>query len=653
MALFNYTASYSNISSYLNATTGSQDWLKIFVSPDAAGGGHFITHGIDFGASYNNGARGLVPVNAASDLSKTFLRGDGWAALWTSTAEAAATVGDTPAQQLAAKEAYLQSTLVSAYDIKQWIAQSFAANDAMRFKGTISVSNADAITTVTEGGTTNAFPTSCEVGDTYKVTGTTNRTLANQVVNSGDMLICIKDGTGNSLNTSEYWTVVQSNIEHLTTYSFNGNVHYIYTQNNNVPTTFFAPVTSGTSGQVLISGGDSTAPVWVNAATLVVAEAAKVTNPLSKGAGLSFKVQNVEQSSYDGTYTTTIALLPASTAGIGGVIIDSGINSEAYSSATNTNNDPKPTISVLNTGEIYLSKQNIINALGFTPGNAFGQVTGVVVGSSASAAANTTAATPNPYVNILDGGNAVLGGYQISGSGKISVSSAAGAAKVVISLGAADSSDYGGVKLGYSASGKNYALQLDGNGKAYVNVPWVSNIFDSSNDGLVPMSSTANKQTSNVDNVLTTSTFVLGEDAKWYKLPASAFTGTWRNIKVNGTEVLDGTVLNGKALDLVPGSHVTIAALQTNNANDGRIQISSTWRDVQIHKITTNNNNSTIGENVASISDNDPLVFENSESIFMLGEDVTVGSGASAVTKTVVKSYITWYNMDTHEYELV
>ena len=249
----------------------------------------------------------------------------------------------------------------------------------------------------------------------------------------------------------------------------------------------------------------------------------------------------------------------------------------------------------------------------------------------------------------MDGSDAVLGSYQISGSGKISVLSAADAAKVVISLGAADSSNYGGVKLNYATSGKNYALQLDENGKAYVNVPWVSNIFDSSHDGLVPMSSTANKQTSNTDNVLTTSTFVLGEDAKWYKLPASAFTGTWRNIKVNGTEILDGTVQNGKALDLVSGSHVTITALQTSNANDGRIQINSTWRDVQIHKITTNNNNSTIGENVASINDNNPLVFDNSESVFMLGEDVTVGS----VTKTVVKSYLTWYNMDTEQYELV
>lgn len=40
------------------------------------------------------------------------------------------------------------------------------------------------------------------------------------------------------------------------------------------------------------------------------------------------------------------------------------------------------------------------------------------------------------------------------------------------SISAATSSAYGGIKIGYTQSGKNYPVQLDGNGKAYVNVPW-------------------------------------------------------------------------------------------------------------------------------------------------------------------------------------
>ena len=40
------------------------------------------------------------------------------------------------------------------------------------------------------------------------------------------------------------------------------------------------------------------------------------------------------------------------------------------------------------------------------------------------------------------------------------------------SLPAATSTALGGIKIGYSESGKNYAVQLDNNNKAYVNVPW-------------------------------------------------------------------------------------------------------------------------------------------------------------------------------------
>ena len=71
--------------------------MRIFVSPDVAGGGHFITHGIDFGATYIGGRRGLVPENSGT-LNKTFLRGDGWSSLWTAADEVASAVGDTIAQ---------------------------------------------------------------------------------------------------------------------------------------------------------------------------------------------------------------------------------------------------------------------------------------------------------------------------------------------------------------------------------------------------------------------------------------------------------------------------------------------------------------------------------------------------------------------------
>lgn len=637
MALLNYTSDYSKISSYLNATSGSSDWLRIFVSPDTSGSGHFITHGIDFGANYAVGKRGLVPSNSATDLTKTFFRGDGWKSFWNLTDETASAVGDTAAQKLAAKEAYLQSTIASVYDIKQWIQQSFAANDAMRFKGTISVDNSNNITHNTSGTSISGFPTSCEVGDTYKVTGTTNRTLANQNVNSGDMLICIKDGKGSAINTSEYWTVVQSNVENLITYNLNGTAFYLYSsEGRNI--SLYAPTTAGASGQVLISAGSGKSPTWTNANTLVVAQAGKVTNALSKGSGLSFKTQGVETNSYNGSATITISLLPATSSTIGGVIIDGGTNSEAYKASTNTSSTLYPTISANSTGEIYLSKQNIINALGFTPGGSSKGIAKIIVGSAATSNTNTTAATANPYINIVANDNSILGSYRISGSGKIYVNSTANSTALTVSLGAADSSNYGGIKIGYTTSGKNYAVQLK-DGKAFVNVPWISDIFTASANGLAPAASDANKSTT----AITSTTYLLGADAKWHKLPASAFQSDRRVVQLGGTTVISAS--SGNALNVVAGKHVNILAEQSSSAYTGKLTFNAIWRDVQVHLIS----GSTISSSVSTIGDNDPLVFDNSESVFMLGEQVTSGSKK----KTVIKSYITWYNMDTGEYEIV
>ena len=636
MALLNYTSEYSKINSYLNAASGSSDWLKIFVSPETSGGGHFITHGIDFGANYATGIRGLVPSNSAADLTKTFFRGDGWQSFWNLADENASAVGSTTAQQLAAKEAYLQSTVASVYDIKQWIQQSFVANDAMRFKGTISVDFSDNITHNTSGTSVSGFPTSCEVGDTYKVTGTTNKTLDSQNVNSGDMLICIKDGSGSTINTSEYWTVVQSNIENLISYNLNGTEFHLYSSGS-APISLYAPIISGSIGQVLISAGSGKSPTWIDADTLVVAQAGKVTNALLKGSGLSFKSQGIETNSYDGSASITISLFPATSSTIGGVIIDGGTNSEAYKASTNTSGTAYPTISANSTGEIYLSKQNIINALGFTPEGASKGITKVIVGSAATSNTNTTAATANPYINIVANDNSILGSYRINGSGKISVKSIANSADLTVSLGEADNSNYGGIKIGYATSGKNYAVQLS-DGKAFVNVPWVSDVFTASANGLAPAASDANKSTA-----VTSTTYLLGADAKWHKLPASAFQSDRRIVQLGGTTVIGAS--SGNALNIIAGKHVNISAEQSSGNYTGKLTFDAVWRDIQVHLIS----GSTIGNSVATIGDNDPLVFDNSESVFMLGEQVTSGS----TKKTVIKSYITWYNMDTEEYEII
>lgn len=52
---------------------------------------------------------------------------------------------------------------------------------------------------------------------------------------------------------------------------------------------------------------------------------------------------------------------------------------------------------------------------------------------------------------------------------------AAGANNYTYTLPAATSSALGGIKTGYTTSGKNYKVQLDSSNNAYVNVPWTDN----------------------------------------------------------------------------------------------------------------------------------------------------------------------------------
>ena len=63
----------------------------------------------------------------------------------------------------------------------------------------------------------------------------------------------------------------------------------------------------------------------------------------------------------------------------------------------------------------------------------------------------------------------------------------------ITSIPQASSSALGGIKIGYSDNGKNYAVELDSSGKAYVNVPWTDtnttyNVATASANGLMSSS---------------------------------------------------------------------------------------------------------------------------------------------------------------------
>lgn len=336
MALLNFANTYAEISGNLSLPEStSGDFVKLFFSKD----GHIISHGKDFTPTFTPNMRGLVPIS--SGKATEIFRGNAtWAEITTADLPIASSISD------AITNGTTSTTILNTQQIIEYVGNAFAANDAMRYKGTITYSNGNYTTHTVAGVEVQGFPTKCEVGDTYRVTS--QGTYAGQTCSAGDLLICIQDGTESSLNTAAYWTVVEANINGQVKHTVNGTSIYVYSNSTNT-FTIYAPTTSGTQGQVLLSNGSS-APIWAAQSTLVVGEAKKVSNALSLGAGLTFGASG---ATYDGSVARTVSLVAATTTTIGGVIVDKD--------STNK------TISVTSAGSIYLTKQNVINALGYDP----------------------------------------------------------------------------------------------------------------------------------------------------------------------------------------------------------------------------------------------------------------------------------------------
>lgn len=336
MALLNFANTYAEISGNLSLPEStSGDFVKLFFSKD----GHIISHGKDFTPTFTPNMRGLVPIS--SGKATEIFRGNAtWAEITTADLPIASSVSD------AITNGTTSTTILNTQQIVEYVGNAFAANDAMRYKGTITYSNGNYTTHTVAGVEVQGFPTKCKVGDTYRVTS--QGTYAGQTCSAGDLLICIKDGTGSGLNTAAYWTAVEANINGQVKHTVNGTSIYVYSNSTNT-FTIYAPTTSGTQGQVLLSNGSS-APIWTAQSTLVVGEAKKVSNALSLGAGLTFGASG---ATYNGSVARTVSLVAATTTTIGGVIVDKD--------STNK------TISVTSAGSIYLTKQNVINALGYDP----------------------------------------------------------------------------------------------------------------------------------------------------------------------------------------------------------------------------------------------------------------------------------------------
>lgn len=133
----------------------------------------------------------------------------------------------------------------------------------------------------------------------------------------------------------------------------------------------------------------------------------------------------------------------------------------------------------------------------------------------------------------------------------------------ITSIPQASSSALGGIKIGYSDSGRNYAVKLDSSGKAYVNVPWtdtntIYNVATTSANGLMSSS-----DKSKLDGIQASA------DAVSFSRSLSSGTkiGT---ININGTNTDIYAPTVGKPVEYGVATSTTLGLVRTGYPESGK-----------------------------------------------------------------------------------
>lgn len=133
----------------------------------------------------------------------------------------------------------------------------------------------------------------------------------------------------------------------------------------------------------------------------------------------------------------------------------------------------------------------------------------------------------------------------------------------ITSIPQASSSALGGIKIGYSDNGRNYAVELDSSGKAYVNVPWtdtntIYNVATTSANGL--MSSSDKSKLNGIQ---------AGADAVSFSRSLSSGTkiGT---ININGTNTDIYAPTAGKPVEYGVATSATLGLVRIGYPESGK-----------------------------------------------------------------------------------
>ena len=463
MALLNFSKTYENIKNKIGTAGYLQDTDLLFT-----GDGHIVTHGVD----YIPWGNGTIPIEKLP----------------------VATANNTPSD----------STLWTSATIQNKINNSFLANSAMRFKGSIGIKGRDY--TINGTATPDGTLPKGEVGDTYRVSSVGS--YGGNDCEVGDLLICYKSGTTKG---EDRWTVVQTNINGYSTFRINGTPYSLYTTDSTTSFNIYAPTSAGSAaGQILLWDGDEA--VWADRSALNIGKSLTT----GRGSGLKISTDNI----YNGSADRTISLLQATTDSIGGVIIDrDGLQLNGKPTPTDGQATVNgATISISPEGVIYLTMQNIINALGYTP-EGMGAVSWRPIKINDEDFLNSNAA--GVPLNIGSNNRTIAITKSTNNSGKVSFD---------VNLGYDTTNDTSTSRLKRVAVKAGEGTNL---GRLYVEIPEYAVVSNEIN-GLAPKIIT--NETDKIDPSYSILASKEGTSAGWYKLDINEIN-TWRPISISGVDL--------------------------------------------------------------------------------------------------------------------
>lgn len=499
MALLNFYKTYDGIKNKIG-TAGYLQSTDLLFTKD----GHIVTHGVD----YIPWGNGTIPIEKL------------------------------PVDNTKVDDKHLWDSAT----IQNKINNSFLANEAMRFKGSIGIEGRDY--TINGTATSDGKLPKGEVGDTYRVS--TNGRYGGNTCEVGDLLICYESGT---TKENDQWTVVQTNINGYSTFQVNGTRYSLYTTDSAASFNIYAPTEPGAAnGQILLWNGQDNKAVWADRSALNIGKS------LRAGNGLKIGTDNI----YNGSAEKTINLLPATTGSIGGVIIDSkGLQLNGKPEIVTDGQAEKngATISISDTGVIYLTKQNIINALGYTPeGRGVVSWRPIKINNE-----DFLDSTSEVSLNIGSGNSTVVVTKSTDNSGKVSFD-------VNLGYDITKDTSTSGLKRVAVKAGTNANL-----GKLYVEIPEYAVVSNAIN-GLAPKIITTETTKINPSYYILAS--AKGTSASWYKLDLNAIN-TWRPISIATKD------LENRSLKIVETDNVvfTYNESEFNQGKTATFGIELQWKE--------------------------------------------------------------------------